>query len=74
LPHAQEVDPVEAAGEAIELGVGEVVEGRRPAERLADLVEPRASVDLVERRESTQREPPGFQKLSSIDSALPMPK
>ena len=51
LPDAQEPDPVEAhLGQAVELGVRNVVQRRRPAERAGQLRQPDAGVDLVERR------------------------
>jgi hypothetical protein len=61
LPHAEEPHPLEAVGgEAIEVGVRDIVERRRASQRFADLVEPRARVDLIERRESAQRASTAF--------------
>jgi hypothetical protein len=74
LPHAEEPHPLEAVGgDAVEVGVRDVVEARRSAERLTDLVEARASIDLIERRESAQRVSTAFPNTSSIDSALIVP-
>ena len=51
LPDAQEPDPVEAQlGQAVQLGVRNVVQGRRPAQPPGQLRQPDAGVDLVQRR------------------------
>ncbi len=50
LPDAEEPDEVEAVRrEAVELGVGDVVERRRPSERRGELGQPDPRVDLEER-------------------------
>ena len=50
LPDAQEPDPVEPhLGQAVQLGVGNVVQRRRPAQRPGQLRQPDAGVDLVQR-------------------------
>ena len=51
LPDAQEPDPVEAhLGQAVQLGVGNVVQRGRPAQGLGQLRQPDARVDLIQRR------------------------
>src|SRR5438445_284999 len=51
LPHAQEPDPVEAhLGDAVQLGVGNVVERGRPASGTEQLGQPHSGVDLKQRR------------------------
>ena len=50
LPHAQEPDPVKPQlGQAVQLGVRNVVQGGAPAELLGQLGQPDAGVDLVQR-------------------------
>ena len=50
VPHAQEPDPVEShRRHAVQLGVGDVVQGGRAAPGPGQLVQPDAGVDLVER-------------------------
>ena len=50
LPHAQEPDPVEAhPRQAVELGVGNIVQGRGPTQGAGQLRQPDPGIDLVER-------------------------
>ena len=52
LPDAQQPDPVEAhRGQAVQLGVRDVVQRGGPAERARQLGQPDAGVDLVQRRD-----------------------
>ena len=51
LPHAQEPDPVEAQlGQAVQLGVRNVIQRRALAQSAGQLGQPDAGVDLVQRR------------------------
>ena len=51
LPHAQEPDPVETRlGQAVELGVRNVIQRRALAQRVRQLGQPDTGVDLVQRR------------------------
>ena len=50
-PDAQEPDPVEThLGQAVEFGVRDVIQGRRPAQLAGQFRQPDAGIDLVERR------------------------
>ena len=56
LPDAQEPDPVEAhLDQAIQFGVGNIVQCGGPAQFLGQFRQPDASVDLIERRIATTR-------------------
>ena len=56
LPDTQEPDPVEAhLGQAIQLGVGNIVQGRRSTKVPKQLGQPHASVDLIQQWIGRQR-------------------
>jgi len=70
LPHAEQPHPTRSRRRhAVKVDVRNIVERCRPPEHLADLVEPRSRVDLIERRKPAQRASIAFPRVSSIDSA-----
>src|SRR6185369_17168979 len=56
LPNAEEPNPIEAHfGEAIELGIGNIVECRNSAQLSRQLRQPNTGVDLIQRRIAGRR-------------------
>ena len=51
LPDAEEPDPVEThLGQAVQFGVRDIIQGRRPPQLAGQFRQPDARIDLIERR------------------------